>query len=54
MQEISRLFRGKSLITNICSVLEVEEKNRHCIVFKNTLLALRLAIVFEIFPPLRS
>ena len=27
MPEISRLFRGKSLITNICSVLEVEEKN---------------------------
>jgi len=28
MPEISRLFRGKSLITNICSVLEVEGKNR--------------------------
>ena len=37
---------GKPLITNIWGGLEFVEKNRHCIVFKNTLLALRLAIGF--------
>ena len=45
--EISRLFFcGKLLITNIWGVLKVGEKNRHCHVFKNTLLALSLAMVF--------
>ena len=41
----ARNFKALLVITNIWGVLEVLEENRHCLIFKNAVLALRLAIV---------